>query len=376
MNRTPLRKCWTQCAALFFLTSALPPGHSQEASPGLPALPAPAGIPAPAPTNSAPYKPQPILPGGIVVTLYPPDSPMLKTNRIHEAEQYNVSQSVGGRINSIVNIHNPSIEIHTVDRSINTGTTIILAAGGGHNTLNVGSESADFVPFFFNYGVNTVILRNRLRRDGYDPKTDAVNDAFQAIRLLRAHARALSIDTNKIGIMGFSAGAELAAPAALFFEEFDKKHSDPTDPLAGFSARPDFVALVYPGPTPFARNSTPEIPRHAPPSFVMCAGSGDRGHAIWAMEYTMAMLKAGIPNTEQHIYGNGRHPGDPLPDGSRMTGGLTDRNATPFGTWQHRYIDWFRDLGFLQKPGIETKAATDTAAFLRQPERRPRSNNP
>ena len=75
----------------------------------------------------------------------------------------------------------------------------------------------------------------------------------------------------------------------------------------------------------------------------------------------------GVPNIEMHIYGNGRHPGDPLPDGSHMTGGLTDRNDTPFGTWQFRFIDWFRDLGFLQKPGIETKAARDTAAFLAQP---------
>jgi hypothetical protein len=61
------------------------------------------------------------------------------------------------------------------------------------------------------------------------------------------------------------------------------------------------------------------------------------------------------------------HPGDPLPDGSRMSGGLTHRNGIPFGTWQDRYIDWFRDLGFLQKPGVETKSAKDTAIFLSQP---------
>jgi hypothetical protein len=50
-----------------------------------------------------------------------------------------------------------------------------------------------------------------------------------------------------------------------------------------------------------------------------------------------------------HIYANGRHPGDLLRDGSHMTGGLTDRNGIPFGTWQFRFIDWFRDLGFLQR---------------------------
>ena len=49
--------------------------------------------------------------------------------------------------------------------------------------------------------------------------------------------------------------------------------------------------------------------------------------------------------------------------GARMSGGLTDRNDTPYGTWQFRFIDWFRDLGFLKKPGVETKAAADVATF-------------
>jgi acetyl esterase/lipase len=308
--------------------------------------------------------------GGVVVPLYPAGSPFLKAERVREAEQYNMSQSVPGRINSIVNIHNPSIEVHTVDRGLNTGAAVILVAGGGHNTLNVGTESADFVPFFYNYGVNTIILRNRLRKDGYDVQKDAVNDAQQAIRLVRAYSKEWSIDPNKIGIMGFSAGAELAAPSAVLFADFDKKNSDPGDPLAGISSRPDFVGIIYPGPTPFARNRTaPLIPRNVPPAFLVCAGSGDRVHAVWAIEYFNAMLGAGVPNIEMHIYGNGRHPGDALPDGSRMTGGLTDRNDTPFGTWQFRYIEWFRELGFLQKPGVETKAARDIAAFVNAPAR-------
>jgi len=323
----------------------------------LPPLPDAQAVPKPGPATDAPYAPLPILPGGVVVPLYPPGSPFLKMERVREPEVYNMSQTVTGRINSIVNIHNPSIEVHTVDRGINTGAAVILVAGGGHNTLNVGPESADFVPFFFNYGVNTVILRNRLRKDGYKAEVDAVNDALQAIRLVRAYAKEWNIDPNKIGIMGFSAGAELSAPAAVLFEDFDKKNSAPGDPLAGVTSRPDFAGIIYPGPSPFARNRTPPpIPRNAPPAFIACAGASDRMHAIWAMDYFSAMLAMGIPNVEMHIYGNGRHGG-----------GLTDRNDIPLGTWQFRYIDWFRDLGFLQKPGVETKAAKDTATFMSQP---------
>ncbi len=300
--------------------------------------------------------------------LFAPGSPFLKMDRIKEPEQYNMSQTVPGRIGNIVNIHNPSIEVHTVDRAINTGAAIILVAGGGHNTLNVGTEGADFVSFFYNYGINTVILRNRLRRDGYNPRTDAVYDALQAIRVVRAYAKEWNIDPNKIGIMGFSAGAELAAPAAVLFEDFDRNNSDPNDQYAGISSRPDFAGIIYPGPTPFAANRTaPPIPRNTPPAFIATGGSGDLIHAVWAVEYFTAMLNVGLPNIEMHVYGNGRHPGDTLPDGTRQSGGLTDRDNIPLGTWQYRFVDWFRDLGFLGKPGVETKAAKDLAVYITQP---------
>jgi hypothetical protein len=77
-----------------------------------------------------------------------------------------------------------------------------------------------------------------------------------------------------------------------------------------------------------------------------------------------------------HIYANGRHPGDLLRDGSHMTGGLTDRNGTPFGTWQFRFIDWFRDLGFLHAPGEETQAAKDISFYLAHPPARDNDSTP
>jgi endo-1,4-beta-xylanase len=92
-------------------------------------------------------------------------------------------------------------------------------------------------------------------------------------------------------------------------------------------------------------------------------------HALWALDYFQAMLAKGVPNIELHVYGNGRHPGDALPDGSRMTGGLTDRGGIPLGTWQQRMMDWMRDLGFLGKPGVETKAARDVAEYVKNPPR-------
>jgi hypothetical protein len=69
----------------------------------------------------------------------------------------------------------------------------------------VGGEGADFVPFFYNFGVNTIILRSRLRSDGYNPQTDEVYDTEQAIRMVRAYAGDWKIDPEqdrRHGILG------------------------------------------------------------------------------------------------------------------------------------------------------------------------------
>ncbi len=366
------RRCAVGIACLALLsTPALASARQATAATTATPGPAPQGVPTPGPAGDRPYAPQAILQGGIVLPLYPPASPALNAARVREAEVYTMTGGVPGRIASIVNIHNPSVELHRVPAGLNTGAAVIVVAGGGHNTLNVGSEGADFVPFFYNYGVNTVILRNRLRRDGYTPQTDAFADMLQAIRVVRAHAEDWGIDPKKIGAIGFSAGAELTSHAAVNYSASGAAPDAAVNPLASISARPDFVGVIYPGPTPFRGNAEAAIPGDAPPVFIAGGGVGDAVHAVWADEFFAAFLKARIPNLEMHIYGNGRHPGDPLPEGGSQSGGLTDRNNIPFGTWQFRFIDWFRDLGFLQKPGVETKAARAAAARAANPPRTP-----
>jgi endo-1,4-beta-xylanase len=341
--------------ALLTLTLAAP-----ALAQSLPPVPAPQMVPAPGPVTKGPYQPQAILPGGIVMPLYPAGSPFLNAKRVSEAEKYTMDPLVPGRVQRIVNIHNPSIEVHFAGAN-NTGTAIILAPGGGHSTLVVGLEGADPVPYFFQYGINTIILRNRLRSDGYEPKVDGVNDIQQAIRLVRAHAVEWKIDPHKIGVMGFSAGAELTMAAAIQYPDFDAKNHGAGDPLVQVTSRPDFVASIYPGPSLFtpawtSKNGTPPIPKDAPPSFIAGAGWQDKVHAVWADEYFSAMLNAGIPNLEMHIYARGTHGN-----------GLQYRDFTGEGSWADRFIHWSRDLGFFNKPGVETLAAQDVAAFVKGP---------
>lgn len=301
-----------------------------------------------------PFKPLPILAGGEVIPLYPPDSPFLNQARIGEPENYNSTlKQKQDKIINVLNIHNPSIEVHLAPNDEkNTGTAIILAPGGGHKILWVEPEGAKWVPHFAKLGVSTIILRNRLRSDGYEPTTDATYDAQQAIRIVRSRAAEWKIDPNKIGIMGFSAGAEIAAASGLFYAEFEKKNNSEKDPLAKVSARPDFIGLLYPGPTPFTRDPSTVIPTNVPPAFIACSGSTDKIHAIWAADYFNPMLLAGVPNVEMHIYARGGH-------GSPARGA----EEIPYASWPDRMDTWLGDLGFLGKPGELTRAAKDSAAF-------------
>ncbi|HEX2862570.1 MAG TPA: alpha/beta hydrolase [Lacunisphaera sp.] len=344
---------------------------ASAAAAALPPLPPPQNVPAPGPKTAAPYAPQAILPGGVVIPLYPATSSYLKADRLSEPEAYQLWGPA--LVGSVTGIHNPSLEFHAGNGRLNTGAVVILAGGGGHRTLNVG-EASPLVQFLAHQGVSSVILRNRLRSDGYEPKTDGVNDALQAIKLVRAYAKEWNLDPAKVGIMGFSAGAELAMNAGLQWEKFDRAKDLPDNPLAKVSSRPDFVGSIYPGPSLFFRaEQKPAIPRAMPPVFIACAGQGDWIHAYWAIEFYEALLLDGVPNIEMLLYARGRHPGDKTEPGEPpSTGSISNMGGIPYGTWSARFLDWFGDLGFLGQPGVTTLAAKDVAASL---ERKPRSLN-
>ena len=125
-------------------------------------------------TAATPFVPEPLLPGGRVLTLFAPDSTLLNAERVHEAETYNhrgqpadLAATAAGRTRTVVNVHNPTIEAHILPPGPqNTGSAIIVVPGGGHRILMIGPEGGDCVPFFANYGISTIILRERLRIDG------------------------------------------------------------------------------------------------------------------------------------------------------------------------------------------------------------------
>src|SRR5258708_23986004 len=118
-------------AALVVALTALPTAVAiaSEQAPQS-ATPAPQSIPTPGRATDQPYAPQAILPGGIVVPIFPAGSPLLKADRIKEPEVYHMAGGIPGRIASIVNIHNPSIELPKVPGGMNTAPALIVLARG------------------------------------------------------------------------------------------------------------------------------------------------------------------------------------------------------------------------------------------------------
>src|SRR5262245_33258697 len=187
-----------------------------------------------------PQTPAPLASGKKVVTLWPPGSPTLKN--VDQKEVFTMTVGQPQRVQKVVNIHNPSIELYLAPAAKANGTGIILAAGGGNTELNVGTEGTDVAAWLNDLGISAFILRYRLQP--YSSAVDALADTERAVRVIRANAAEWGVDRTKLGIMGFSAGGEQAARLALNFDAGDPAAADPGERE---SSRPDFVVLVYAG---------------------------------------------------------------------------------------------------------------------------------
>ena len=266
--------------------------------------------------------------GAKVVALWPAGSPTLKG--FDQKEELTFDRKRPDHVQRVVNIHNPSIELHLAPADKANGTAIVVAAGGGNKELWVGPEGVEAAEWLNQLGISAFVLRYRLRP--YSSAVDALADTQRSIRLIRANAKEWGVDPDKVGIMGFSAGGEQAARVAL---KFDRGIPDSADPVEKQSDRPDFAILVYAG---WRELDLSGVPKDAPPAFLACAGSDDVFHAQEMVELYNALFKAKVP-VELHLYSHGGHGG-----------AISPRKGIPFGTWQDRCADWLADLGMMKKP--------------------------
>lgn len=283
-------------------------------------------------------EPKPLNPGHKVVLLFPPGHPALKALEGPD-QQETWTLSKDGHVTKVNNINNPSIELYLAPPDKANGMSVILSPGGGNKDLWVGPEGVDVANWLNTLGVSCFVHRYRLKP--YGSATDALAETQRAVRIVRANAREWNIDPNKIGHMGFSAGGEQTARLAL---TFDSGKPDAADPIDRVSSRPDWICLVYPGWAPGTVDLT-NIPKNPPPTFLVCAGTGDVFHAKQTVEFYNAFFEVGRTlkpkplNIEMHIYGTGGHGGS-----------ITPRKGIPFGTWQQRFLDWAIDLQLMPAP--------------------------
>jgi endo-1,4-beta-xylanase len=285
-------------------------------------------------------EPKPLTKGHEVVTLFPPGHPALKA--LKGSDQEENFKGSPGRVASVTNIHNPSIELYLADPEKANGASVVIAAGGGNNTCNVGSEGTEIAAWFNSLGVSCFVHRYRLKP--YGSATDALADTQRAMRVVRAHAKEWKIDPDKIGHIGFSAGGEQTARLALTFDAGDPQAADPIERV---SSRPDWIVLVYPGWAPGTMNLD-KVPKDLPPTFLVCAGTGDVFHAKQTVEFYNALFEVGRNmkpqplNIEMHIYGAGKH-----------AGAISPRQGIPFGTWHIRLAEWADELKLFPAPKQE-----------------------
>jgi endo-1,4-beta-xylanase len=181
-------------------------------------------------------------------------------------------------------------------------------------------------------GTTAFVLKNRLARQTnstYSIEVHALADTQRAVRLVRSRAKEWGVNPAAVGVLGFSAGRELAALACM---KFDAGNEAATDAVERQGSRPDFQALIYPG-----RSRRIEPATNSPPVFLACAFNDRPDISEGLAELYLRFKKAGVP-AELHIYADGGHGF-----------GLRTKNAKPVGSWPERFSDWLRDRGFAKQ---------------------------
>jgi len=232
-------------------------------------------------------------------------------------------------------VHRPSITPYLPSKDQATGAAVIIAPGGGHRELWVDHEGYEVARWLSQHGVAGFVLKYRLaREDGstYTIEGTELADIKRAIRLVRGRASEWGIEAGRVGVMGFSAGGELAALAAT---RYDPGKPGASDLVERESSRPAFQALMYPAST-----LDKSFSKETPPAFLVC-GEDDRPDIAQGVpELYLALRRAGV-SAELHVFARTGHGF-----------GLRASNRPPVSDWPQLFVEWLSAQGFL-KPSVQ-----------------------
>jgi acetyl esterase/lipase len=248
-------------------------------------------------------------PDHLTINLWPGAAPGEQPNQPPEADTTTAKDNlIAGRpLVRLGHVSVPTLTLYTPKRG-NSGAAVVVFPGGGYNILAIDLEGTEVCDWLNSIHVTCVLVKYRVPGTGPYPKSPAaLQDAQRAMGLVREHAAEWHIDPNRVGVLGFSAGAHLAAAIST---HFDQRLYDQVDAADNLSCRPDFAVVVYPGylalaEKNFAPNADINPTDKTPPTFIVQA-EDDPVHVENAVVYFMALKNAKVP-AELHIFSQGGH---------------------------------------------------------------------
>lgn len=273
------------------------------------------------------------------IQLFPKGAPGEQTKLIEKALPE--GGKVGGAsVLRLSGVSDPTITIYPASDEVATGSAIIVCPGGGYEILAYDLEGDEICQWLNEIGVTAVLLKYRVpRRTGLEKHTAPLQDVQRAISLVRSKAEELNLDPQRIGVMGFSAGAHLAAMAST---SYDKRTYPEVDAADKVSCKPDFCLLVYPayldGPN-FTIAPELKVTAQTPPTMLVQT-EDDKSYINSSLFYYYALKEAGVPAT-MHLYSKGGHG-----YGLRDTGNSVNE-------WPYRAEEWFMELGVIEPAEAE-----------------------